>query len=447
MRVSSGRADVVMDPVAVNQSGGEKMSFGSRRWKALHALAVVSVVVLTACGTSSGTPTSNAPVHFDAQGSFTGLHIATGLPILEGDKAGAYVVNQNGGIMGHQLIMDTVDDVGDEADAVPALNREISVNNPIFIVGFTTDEIHGVQSIFDRHHLIDGWNGGDTHYDNNTDQWLWRCNASDSQLGVAVAAEAYDKGYRNAVIFMSTASSTQTLTPIIANAFKALGGNVAGIVNIVPGQSSYRSEVQKAVSYHPDVILTQMEPSTGAVALADFKEVNNLSVPFIGTDLTGGSDFIKAIGPAVAKQHFLSVEGSNALTAAGKTFSDAYMKVNGHAPLGGSAFAYDCVIDFALAITKAKSFDDNVWVKSIVAVSNPPGTTVSDYKQGVDLINAGTKIDYEGASGPMDFNQFHNVSGAWDIVQSNGDAAGDITTVNTITAVEIQAIVNKMGTS
>jgi hypothetical protein len=86
-------------------------------------------------------------------------------------------------------------------------------------------------------------------------------------------------------------------------------------------------------------------------------------------------------------------------------------------------------------------------VKSIVAVSNPPGTTVSDYKQGVDLINAGTKIDYEGASGPMDFNQFHNVSGAWDIVQSNGDAAGDITTVNTITAVEIQAIVNKMGTS
>jgi branched-chain amino acid transport system substrate-binding protein len=411
------------------------------------ALAIAAGLVLAACGGSSPGSSSNqpsGPVHFDAQGSFTGVHIATGLPILEGDKAAAYVINQNGGILGHQLTMDTVDDVGDEADAVPALNREISVNNPVFIVGLTSDEIHGVQPIFDRHHLIDGWNGGDTHYDNNADKWLWRCNASDSQLGVAVATEAYDKGYRNAVLFISQAASTQTLTPIIANAFKALGGNVAGIVNIVPGQSSYRSEVQKAVSYHPDVILTQMEPSTGSVAMADFKEVNNLAVPFVGTDLTGGSDFIKAIGPSVAKTHFLSVEGSNALTDAGTTFTAAYQTVNGHAPLGGSAFAYDCVIDFALAITKAKSFDDNVWVNSITAVSNPPGTAVSDYKKAVDMIKAGQKVNYEGASGPMDFNQFHNVNGAWDIVQSNGDAAGDVTTVRTITASEIQQVVQKM---
>jgi branched-chain amino acid transport system substrate-binding protein len=422
------------------------MSLASNQWR-ICASAVASGLLLAACGGSTATTANHDPVHVDATGSFTGLHIATGLPVLEGDKAGIYVVNQAGGILGHQLIMDTVDTVGDEADAVPATNREISVNHPIFIVGFTSDEIHGVQPIFDRNHLVDGWNGGDTHFDNNADKWLWRCNASDSQLGVAVAAEAYDKGYRNAVIFMSTAASTQTLTPIIANAFKAMGGTVAGIVNIVPGQSSYRSEVQKANAFHPDVILTQMEPSTGAVAMADWKEVNNLSVPFIGTDLTGGSDFIKAIGPKVAQAHFLSVEGSSALTAAGAQFTSAYQTVNGHAPLGGSAFAYDCVIDFALAITKAKSFDDNVWVNSIMDVSNPPGTAVSDYKTGVDMINAGKKINYEGASGPMDFNQFHNVSGAWDIVQSNGDAAGDIATVKTITAVEIQKVVDKMPAS
>ena len=421
------------------------MTFGFRHRGVALPLAVSSVVLLASCGNSNSTGnTGNAPIHFDAQGSFTGVHIATGLPILEGDKAGAYVINQAGGILGHKLIMDTVDDVGDAADAVPALNREISVNNPAFIVGFTTDEIHGVQSIFDAHHLIDGWNGGDTHFDKNMDPWLWRCNPSDSQLGVAVAAEAYDKGYRKAVIFMSTAASTQTLTPIIANAFQALGGTVAGVVNVVPGQSSYRSEVQRAVSYHPDVILTQMEPSTGAVAMADFNEADNLSIPFIGTDLTGGADFIKAIGPSVAQAHFLSVEGSNALTSAGAQFTAAYKKVNGHAPLGGSAFAYDCMIDFALAITQAKSFDDNVWVHDITKVSNPPGVAVSDYATGVADIKAGMKINYQGASGPMDFNQYHNVSGAWDIVQSNGDAAGDIQTVRTITADEIQKIVNTM---
>jgi hypothetical protein len=47
----------------------------------------------------------------------------------------------------------------------------------------------------------------------------------------------------------------------------------------------------------------------------------------------------------------------------------------------------------------------------------------------------------------LDFNQFHNVSGAWDIVQANGDAAGDIATVKTISAEEINAILQKMPTS
>lgn len=436
-------------PVEDTLSGGVGKRPRVRRPILVTSIAGVAGILLAACGgsaaPSSGSSSgSKTPIHFDAQGAFTGIHVATGLPILEGDKAAAYVINQAGGILGHPLVMDTVDDAGDPVDAVPALNQEIAQNNPAFIVGFTTDEIHGVQSIFDAHHLVDGWNGGDVHFDKNTDKWLWRCNPSDSQLGVALATEAYDKGYRKAVIFMSAAASTQALTPVIAGAFKALGGSILATINITPGQSSYRTEVEQAVSYHPDVILTQMEPQTGAVAMADFKVVDNLSIPFVGTDLTGGSDFIKAIGPQVAKAHFVSIEGSNALTGAGPAFVAAYKKVNGHAPLGGSAYAYDCVIDFALAITAAKSFDDNVWVNYLDKVSNPPGTQVSSYAQGVQLIKEGKKINYEGASGPMDFNQYHNVSGAWDVVQATGDAAGDITTLTTLSANTIQQVVLKM---
>jgi hypothetical protein len=56
------------------------------------------------------------------------------------------------------------------------------------------------------------------------------------------------------------------------------------------------------------------------------------------------------------------------------------------------------------------------------------------------------KINYQGASGPMDFNQYHNVTGAWDVVRSNGDAAGDIETVRTIAAAQIQqAILSGAG--
>jgi len=71
---------------------------------------------------------------------------------------------------------------------------------------------------------------------------------------------------------------------------------------------------------------------------------------------------------------------------------------------------------------------------------------VSDYKTAVADIKAGMKINYQGASGPMDFNQYHNVTGAWDVVRSNGDAAGDIETVRTIAAAQIQqAILSGAG--
>jgi branched-chain amino acid transport system substrate-binding protein len=416
----------------------------SSRGRLRGSLVLSACVVLAAACGGGGGGAGGGPIHIAMIGPLTGTYAENGAPILAGTKAAVKVINDAGGVLGQKVVMDQVDTVGDAADAVPALNREIAVNHPVALDGPITLEIHAVEPIFDKNRIVDGWNGGDTHFDTNTDKWLWRCNASDSELGVALGKEASDKGYKTAVIFMSSSASTQTLTPVIQKSFEALGGKVLATVNIVPAQSSYRTEVQKAVSYHPDVFLTQMEPNTASVAMADFKEVNNLSIPFVGTDLTAGSDFIKAVGPAVTQQHFLSVQGSNALTDAGPQFVAAYKAMNnGQAPLGGAAFAYDCAIDFALAMTKANSTDPSVWVNDLTTISNPPGVKVSSYKTGVDDIKAGKKINYEGASGPMDFNRYHNVAGAWDVVQASGDAAGDVNTVRTITADEIQAVVNK----
>jgi hypothetical protein len=37
-------------------------------------------------------------------------------------------------------------------------------------------------------------------------------------------------------------------------------------------------------------------------------------------------------------------------------------------------------------------------------------------------LKAGTKINYEGASGPMDFNEHNNVTGGFDAVSSDARA-------------------------
>jgi branched-chain amino acid transport system substrate-binding protein len=412
------------------------------------AAASAAVVVATACatgGSSGGGGGGSGPITMAMVGPLTGAQAEVGIPILEGSKAAAQVINGAGGIMGRKLQVDQVDTVGDPGDAVPAVNKEIPIGHPVAFIGPITLEIHAVQPIFDRNHIVDGFNGGSTQYDTSNDKWLYRCNASDSELGVAMAYLAKQQGYKRAAVFFSNAATAETLIPVIEKAFKSLGGQILGSVEVTPAQPSYRSEVQKVVNLNPDVIFTQLEPSTGSVAFANFRELNNLAIPFIGTDLEGGSDFIKAVGPDVAKAHVTSVQGSNALTSTGQKFVSVYRQVNGHDPLAGAAYAYDCVIDFALAMTKAGTSDPNTWVNSIIDVSNPPGTKVGDYKQAVADIKAGTKINYEGASGPMDFNKNRNVTGAWDVVQATGDADGGLNTLQTISADQIQQVVNKGG--
>jgi branched-chain amino acid transport system substrate-binding protein len=414
------------------------------------AVAGLLATLVAACGngSSSGSASSqggSSPVTFSVVAPLTGTYATDGVSINEGSKAAAAEINAAGGVLGRRLQVDQVDTVGDPGDAVPALNKELAIGKPSALIGPVTLEIHAVEPMFDRAQIVDGFNGGSTQFDHQTDKWLWRCNASDSELGVAMAVLGRQKGYHNAVLFFSSSVTSETLKPVISKAFEALGGKIVGTVDVTANQASYLTEVQKVVNLHPDVIFTQLEPSTASVAFGNFKEVNNLAIPFIGTDLEAGADFIRSVGPAVAQSHMVAVQGSNALTANGQNFQRRYQQVNGHAPLAGAAYGYDCVKVFALAITKAGTSDPRKWVGNITQVSNPPGTAVSDYRQAVSDLKQGKKINYEGASGPMDFDRYHNVSGAWDVVQANGDAKGETTTLDTISATTIQQALKKEG--
>jgi hypothetical protein len=65
---------------------------------------------------------------------------------------------------------------------------------------------------------------------------------------------------------------------------------------------------------------------------------------------------------------------------------------------------YDGVVFAALAMTAAKT---TVWINKVTYVSNPPGVKCYTYASCVRLLKPGKKINYEGASGPEDFNQYH----------------------------------------
>lgn len=68
-----------------------------------------------------------------------------------------------------------------------------------------------------------------------------------------------------------------------------------------------------------------------------------------------------------------------------------------------AAESYDAVILIALAVVQAGT-DGSEHANHIVDVSGPPGTKCTSFAECRDLIEAGEGIDYDGVSGPQDFN-------------------------------------------
>ncbi|MGA7932172.1 MAG: amino acid ABC transporter substrate-binding protein, partial [Kovacikia sp.] len=54
-------------------------------------------------------------------------------------------------------------------------------------------------------------------------------------------------------------------------------------------------------------------------------------------------------------------------------------------------------------------------------VSNPPGTEVTDVCEGLKLLRAGQKINYQGASGNVDIDANGDVVGSYDVWQVEPD--------------------------
>src|ERR1700674_3797761 len=391
-------------------------------WR-LVAGSVAAMCVLAACGGSTSTagklPTS--AVTMGVLSCFTGTLASLGAGMLQGSQVAAQAINAGGGILGQQLVINHADTQCDEADGAVAVRQLLAASNVVGIIGPETQEINAVAPIVSSAKVPTQFEGGSTLFDKNANPYLWRDSPSDSQLGVAMALYAWNKGYRKADLIFYSDIAAQTFPPPITATFTKLGGVVVKSYTISPAQSSYLTTVQQVIADSPDVIFTQTDAPTAAVLFRNFQALDNLAIPFVGTDVTGGDDYLKAITYQVAHDHLISVYGTSVSGAAADEFNKQFAAVVGanQQPLANANYAYDSVISQALAIDQAKSINGPDINAALGTVSNPPGTQCYTYKTCLDLINAGTKINYEGASGPLDYNQYHNPFGPYAAFQQD----------------------------
>lgn len=410
----------------------------------LTALLGVTAVTMAACGGStSKTPTSASSSSASSGGNLTvgellpmsGKEAFVGQWFDHGVKAGIWDVNHNGGVMGKQMVPILQDTAGDPVDAVTAW-RTLELHNPPVVFGPSSLEILGVIHYFDSAHVVDMMEGGTTVLDKMSYPYVYRVFPSDSALLAAEAYYALHTGCTRASLLYTDDANAQAEVPPILTSYGAHGGTILHNLKIVAGQSSYLSDVASAFQGNPQCVFFHADPQTASTLFANVRQLGHMNVRFITGDTGASVQLAKAMGLSYAAKYMTGIEAPASYAAANTEFLKAYQAVwHTSKPLPASPAMYDAVVIAALAMTDAHSTNPVVWRPDVTKVSNGPGTKCYTYASCLALLKQGSPINYEGASGPENFNKYHNVFSAFQVVQF--DTAGNLHPVFNVSAAQL----------
>ena len=247
---------------------------------------------------------------------------------------------------------------------------------------------------------------------------VFRVAASDAYQGRSLAERAWEKGYRALAVTYANDDYNAGLAKVFETAFKELGGTVTASQMHEPDKASYRSELSTLAGAGGEgLALFAYYGSSGITILRNSLE-NGLFGKFLGADGMMDSSVIEQIGAdALRGNILLSQPASDTEGASWKAFAEAFTAA-GHDPSAPFvAHGYDVAFLTALAIEKAGAADRGMIPAALREVANAPGTVIrpGEWEKARKAIAAGEDVNYEGASGAIEFDDNGDVAGTYSL--------------------------------
>lgn len=247
--------------------------------------------------------------------------------------------------------------------------------------------------------------------------FVYRTVASDLADGEAAAAFIIDQGWETAAIIAQVAESPLSSANVVRQQLADAGVNVLADVEIVAGQASYEAEFSGVIGDSPEVIYMSVGIESGVTIL---REANSLGYDgnwMLSADLVG-QDTIDLTGPDIVEEKVYA-EGaeSDPDLPEYQRFADLYMDEFDVEPKVFSPNAYDAAMLFGLAMMAADECTGAGINAAFRDVAGPPGTVVGSFEEGAQALMNGEEIDYNGASGVLEFDDAGTPPGSFAIFQ------------------------------
>ena len=232
------------------------------------------------------------------------------------------------------------------------------------------------------------------------DGLFFRTAPSDAREGEVMADILMEKGVKSIALTYTNNDYGKGLAESIAGAFTAKGGVVTINTAHEDGKADYSAEVAALAAAGGDLLVVAGYLDQGGKGII---QASLDSGAFTKFGLPGGmvgDNLPVAIGPALDGSYGQVAQSDSAgaamLVEMGKAAATPF---DASSPY--SMESYDAAALIMLAMQAAGSTDSKVYAAKIMDIANGPGEKIlpGEIGKALELIAAGTDIDYDGASG------------------------------------------------
>jgi branched-chain amino acid transport system substrate-binding protein len=415
---------------------------GIRIAAAAGAIALLAAACSGGGETPSGTPTgagggnnvSAEPLKFGYVLPETGSLAFLGPPQITAMKYAISLINKDGGVLGKELPAPVG---GDEAD-----DQAIANQSADRVLAGGVNAIIGAAASGMSLAIIDkvvgagvaqcsGSNTAPTFTDYKDDGLYFRTAPSDALQGPVLADQIISDGHSQVALVARADDYGKGLADATAKALQNGGASVVLNQTYDPKATDFNATVQNIVAKKPDaVVVIAFEEGKQIIQGLIEAGLTPQKIGMYGADGLRNADLAKLVSPKDPSK-LAGFKGTAPASADNPTFIDDLKKFD--TSMKEVQFApqvYDCVNIIALAAEQAKSTNAQDFKKFVNGITKD-GEKCKSFADCKKLIDAGKDIDYDGASGPLDFTEAGE-PGSASIEVYEFDKSGTLQSVKTV---------------
>jgi len=246
------------------------------------------------------------------------------------------------------------------------------------------------------------------------DDYMFRTPPTDALQGAVLAGiAANDLEVDSAATLYLNNAYGNGLNQGFADAFESQhGGNVTAQVSFQKAQSSYTSQLQTALEDDPGVMIVVGYPDSGIQIFKDFySEFDRGDMDVLVSDGLRDPSLPGSVGFDMSNVKGTAPAGTGPGT---EYFNSEYTNEYGEEPGQFTKQSYDAAAVLMLANAAAGENDGAAVRDNMRAVASSGGEEVTPETlgSGIEMAASGTEVNYQGASGPVGFDDAGDLSGA-----------------------------------